>query len=70
MKPRAAAARLPVPVLNAALAAFTFSILESGNDGTWSADGAAAAVSVLVAAGVAPEQATEVVHEAVHLARA
>jgi len=32
-------------------------MMESGNDGTWSPDGAATAVSVLVAAGVAPELA-------------
>jgi len=52
---------LPAPALNGALAAFTFSLMESGNDGTWSPDQIIVAISVLTAAGMAPTRAADAV---------
>jgi hypothetical protein len=43
------------------LAAFTFSLMESGNDGTWSPDQIIVAISVLTAAGMAPTRAADAV---------
>jgi AcrR family transcriptional regulator len=56
--------QLPAPALNAALAAFTFSLMESGNDGTWSPDHVTVATSVLAAAGVTPDLAADAVQQA------
>jgi len=61
---------LPAPVLNAALAAFTFSLMESGNEGAWVPDPATAAISVLAAAGITPDRASQLVRQALAAASA
>ncbi|AEW98798.1 TetR/AcrR family transcriptional regulator [Streptantibioticus cattleyicolor] len=51
---------LPAPVLSAALQGISFALLESVNLGAWEDDGTSAAVTHLIAAGVAPERALEI----------
>ncbi|MDT3397723.1 TetR/AcrR family transcriptional regulator [Streptomyces sp. B1866] len=54
------ATHLPAPVLGDALAAVTFSLLESVNLRKWDDDGSRAAIAGLVMAGVSPARAAEV----------